>query len=366
MPPGVDRSLRSTPIRRQRRRPQHEAEKTETAVVYLDLGDPRRGRRRAGARRCRLRATRDDSSAKAGDVSNAAGRRRPAEHRPPPSRRAPRPPRPGSSSPSRDAAADPRRVMGPGAERRRGAGVPAAPRRPAASTRARSTASTAGRCRTRCRRCRRSRAPSRPDSAPPRRLASRTSSTPRRSQPDGEGNRTEIDITKQVLTLYENYQVRLVTTTSTGSGEHYCYNSPRVNPTRHICEVATTPSGRFTYTRYRDGLGQVAARPAVQPVLLQRRHRGARLPVGADLRRRRTAAPASRCTSPSTSTRSCTSGDPVYVFGGQPARHPVEHRRSRPATADHDRPAPQPTAPGPTPRSRRRPPLDAPDHRRTT
>ena len=72
-------------------------------------------------------------------------------------------------------------------------------------------------------------------------------------QPNGEVNRTEIDVTKQVLTLYENYQPRLITTTSTGSGEHYCYNSPRVNPTRHICEVATTPSGRFTYTRWVKG-----------------------------------------------------------------------------------------------------------------
>ena len=72
-------------------------------------------------------------------------------------------------------------------------------------------------------------------------------------QPSGEVNRTEIDVSKQVLTLYANNQPRLITTTSTGSGEHYCYNSPRVNPTRHICEVATTPSGRFTYTRWVKG-----------------------------------------------------------------------------------------------------------------
>src|SRR5690349_3362418 len=32
-------------------------------------------------------------------------------------------------------------------------------------------------------------------------------------QPTGEANRTEIDVAKQVLTLYENYQVRLITTT---------------------------------------------------------------------------------------------------------------------------------------------------------
>ena len=72
-------------------------------------------------------------------------------------------------------------------------------------------------------------------------------------EPGGEGNRTEIDITKQVLTLYEGGQVRLITTTSSGSGERYCYNTPRVNPTRRVCEDANTPSGRFTYREYRDG-----------------------------------------------------------------------------------------------------------------
>lgn len=71
--------------------------------------------------------------------------------------------------------------------------------------------------------------------------------------PDGEANRTEIDVTKQVLTLYENYQVKLITTTSTGSGVRYCYNTPRVNPTQHICEAANTPSGKFAFTRFVNG-----------------------------------------------------------------------------------------------------------------
>jgi peptidoglycan hydrolase-like protein with peptidoglycan-binding domain len=72
-------------------------------------------------------------------------------------------------------------------------------------------------------------------------------------QAGGEPNRTEIDVTKQVITLYENGQVRLITTTSTGSGQRYCYSTPRVNPTQHICEAANTPSGRFTYTRFVNG-----------------------------------------------------------------------------------------------------------------
>ena len=93
----------------------------------------------------------------------------------------------------------------------------------------------------------------RPDRSGRGRSRSPTFQYPAPLQPDGEANRTEIDITKQVITLYEDYQVRLITTTSSGSGERYCYNTPRVNPTRRICEDANTPSGRFTYTEYRDG-----------------------------------------------------------------------------------------------------------------
>ena len=68
-----------------------------------------------------------------------------------------------------------------------------------------------------------------------------------------EPNRTEIDITGQTLTLYENYQPKLITTMSSGSGENYCYDTPRENPTSHVCEDANTPSGRFTYTEFRTG-----------------------------------------------------------------------------------------------------------------
>jgi lipoprotein-anchoring transpeptidase ErfK/SrfK len=72
-------------------------------------------------------------------------------------------------------------------------------------------------------------------------------------QADGEPNRTEVDVTKQVLTLYENSQPALITPVSTGSGENYCYNSPRDNPTERICEDANTPSGRYTYYFFYDG-----------------------------------------------------------------------------------------------------------------
>jgi hypothetical protein len=138
-------------------------------------------------------------------------------------------------------------------------------------------------------------------------------------QPTGEGDRTELDVAKQVLTLYHDYQVRLVTTTSTGSGEHYCYNTPRVNPTRHICEVASTPSGRFTYTRWVQGwdkspLGQlyqpyyfnggIAVHGYPQVPTEPASHGCARIPM-------RIA---------NYFPLLVKVGDPVYVFGGQPAQ----------------------------------------------
>lgn len=137
-------------------------------------------------------------------------------------------------------------------------------------------------------------------------------------QADGEANRTEIDITKQVITLYENYQVRLITTTSSGSGQRYCYNTPRVNPTRHVCEDANTPSGRFTYTRYVNGWDKSPLGQLYNPFYFN----GGIAVHGYE----------SVPTSPA--SHGCTRipmhiaeyfhtlvhvGDPVYVFGGTPA-----------------------------------------------
>lgn len=72
-------------------------------------------------------------------------------------------------------------------------------------------------------------------------------------EPGAEPNRTEVDIARQTLTLYENGQPRLLTTMSSGSGESYCYDSPKDRPTERICEVANTPGGRFTYYLHRPG-----------------------------------------------------------------------------------------------------------------
>jgi peptidoglycan hydrolase-like protein with peptidoglycan-binding domain len=68
-----------------------------------------------------------------------------------------------------------------------------------------------------------------------------------------EPRHVEIDVTRQVITLYDNYQVRLITTTSTASGEPYCYVTPKEAPTERICEHATTPSGRYTFYLFRKG-----------------------------------------------------------------------------------------------------------------
>jgi lipoprotein-anchoring transpeptidase ErfK/SrfK len=167
-------------------------------------------------------------------------------------------------------------------------------------------------------------------------------------QPNGEPNRTEIDITKQVLTLYEGGQVRLITTTSSGSGERYCYNSPRVNPTRHICEYANTPSGRFTYREYRDGWDKSPLGQLYNPFYFN----GGIAVHGYE------------SVPPYPASHGCTRipmhiaeyfhtlvhvGDPVYVFGGKPAQvissTPIAPPPPPPPTA----PPVVPTAPPATP-----------------
>ena len=72
-------------------------------------------------------------------------------------------------------------------------------------------------------------------------------------EPGGEPNRTEVDIARQTLTLYEAGQPKLLTTASSGSGEEYCYEQPKEHPTERVCEVASTPSGRFEYYLHRPG-----------------------------------------------------------------------------------------------------------------
>ena len=170
---------------------------------------------------------------------------------------------------------------------------------------------------------------------------------PQPLQPSGEPNRTEIDVAKQVITVYENYQVRLITTTSTGSGESYCFNSPRVNPTQRICEVATTPSGRFTYTRLVTGWDKSPLGQLYQPYYFNggiavhgyssvptepASHGCARIPMHIA----------------EYYPLLVKVGDPVYVFGGQPAQilssNSIGSSSGPPATSP-----PAPTPPATTP-----------------
>ena len=163
-----------------------------------------------------------------------------------------------------------------------------------------------------------------------------------------EPNRTEIDISKQVITLYQNYQVRLMTTTSTGSGQHYCYNTPRINPTRHVCEVAATPSGRFTYTRLVTGWDKSPLGELYQPYYFNggiaihgypsvptnpASHGCARIPMHIA----------------EYFPTLVKVGDPVFVFGGQPAQilSSTPIAPSPPPTAPPAPPTTAPPAPAP-------------------
>lgn len=168
--------------------------------------------------------------------------------------------------------------------------------------------------------------------------------------PDAEANRTEIDVGRQVLTLYEGHQVRLITTVSTGSGERYCFNTPRVNPTRRVCELANTPSGRFTYTRFVRGWDPSPLGRLYNPLYFNGGiavHGYGSVP-------------------PTPASHGCTRipmhiaewfptavriGDPVYVFGGRPAQV-LSSTPLRPASPPPAPPPPSPpheTAPAPPP-----------------
>jgi lipoprotein-anchoring transpeptidase ErfK/SrfK len=189
---------------------------------------------------------------------------------------------------------------------------------------------------------------------------------PQPLQADGEANRTEIDITKQVITLYQDHQVRLITTTSSGSGARYCYSTPRVNPTQRICEYANTPSGRFTYTRFVSGWDKSPLGQLYNPFYFNGGiavHGYEEVPTY----------PASH---------GCTRipmhiaeywhtlvhvGDPVYVFGGTPEKIISSTPIAPPVTTAPTVPAPAPpTAPPTTAPPATVPPTTAPTTTPTT
>ena len=114
------------------------------------------------------------------------------------------------------------------------------------------------------------------------------------AKPKAEGDRVEIDLDTQVLTVYKHWQPILITTTSTGSGEHFCGGDDG-------CQYAITPDRAVPLLLpvQRAGTRASSARcatrttsTAASPCTASRRCR--RTP-------RRTGARASRWTSPSTS-----------------------------------------------------------------
>ena len=66
------------------------------------------------------------------------------------------------------------------------------------------------------------------------------------AMPLSEPNRVEIDLDKQVLTVYRDWQPILLTTTSTGSGAHFCGGTDG-------CQYAITPAGHYHFNYLKKG-----------------------------------------------------------------------------------------------------------------
>lgn len=63
----------------------------------------------------------------------------------------------------------------------------------------------------------------------------------------GPGDRVEINLTKQVLTVYHHDEVELISHISSGSGRHYCetWKDDATGETGTSCGVAVTPTGDY-------------------------------------------------------------------------------------------------------------------------
>ena len=93
--------------------------------------------------------------------------------------------------------------------------------------------------------------------------------------PAGGANRVEVDLPRQVLQLYKDGALYKVVDVSTGSGKRYCVDGE--------CATAVTPGGSYKVFFRRNGIRVEQARQALQPAVLQRRHRDSRRAVGARL-----------------------------------------------------------------------------------
>jgi hypothetical protein len=66
------------------------------------------------------------------------------------------------------------------------------------------------------------------------------------AKPRAEADRVEIDLDTQVLTVYKQWQPILLTTTSTGSGDHFCGGEDG-------CQYAITPAGKYHFYYLHEG-----------------------------------------------------------------------------------------------------------------
>jgi hypothetical protein len=66
------------------------------------------------------------------------------------------------------------------------------------------------------------------------------------AEPKSEADRVEIDLDRQVLTVYTNWQPILISTVSTGSGERFCGGVDG-------CQYAITPAGHFHFYQFHKG-----------------------------------------------------------------------------------------------------------------
>jgi peptidoglycan hydrolase-like protein with peptidoglycan-binding domain len=66
------------------------------------------------------------------------------------------------------------------------------------------------------------------------------------AKPKAEGDRVEIDLDRQVLTKFHNWQPILISTTSTGSGERFCGGVDG-------CQYAITPAGHYHFYELHHG-----------------------------------------------------------------------------------------------------------------
>ena len=130
---------------------------------------------------------------------------------------------------------------------------------------------------------------------------------------DASPNRVEIDLDRQVITVFQNWQPILSPRRRPGAA-----NTSAAAPT--VVSTRSRPTGPLPLLRARPTAGKRASSArcgtrtsSTAASRFTGSRRCPRIP-------RRTAAHASRCTSPTTSTRSCTHGESVFVVGTPKAR----------------------------------------------